>query len=103
MKHFIKSWECLIEDQNILHPKREVCSRRRYLESFAIEKVCLKTSPEHQFVSNLFLVKKENGNNRPVINLKSLNQFIPHHYFNMESLQSIRDIDLKSAYFCIPL
>ena len=59
-------------------------------------------------MSNLFL-----GRNRPFINFENLNQYIPHHYFKMESLQSLRDIlkhgnvmcklDLKKAYFCIPL
>ena len=59
-------------------------------------------------MSNLFL-----GTNRPFINFENLNQYIPHHHFKMESLQSLRDIlkhgsvmcklDLKKAYFCIPL
>ena len=53
---------------------------------------------------------KEDGCNRTV---KNLNQYIPHHYFKTESLNSLRDIlkqgnfmcklDLKDAYFCIPL
>ena len=54
------------------------------------------------------------GDNRPVINLKNLNQYIPpQHHFKMESLQSLRDIHkqgdfmpklgLNDAYFCIPL
>ena len=72
-----------------------------------------KVSAKSQFVSNLFLVKKKDRGNRPVINLKNLNQYIPHHHFKMESPQSLRDIlkqgdficklDLKDAYFCITL
>ena len=72
-----------------------------------------KVFAKGQFVSNLFLVKKKDWGSRPVINLKNLNQCIPHHHFKMESLQSLRDIlkqsdfifklVLKDAYFCIPL
>ena len=84
------------------------------MKKVAIEKVHLKKiSPKSQLVSNLFIVKKMDGGNRPVINLKNLNQCIPQHHFKMESLKSLRDIlkqndvtcklDLKDAYFCIPL
>ena len=87
---------------------------RNLLKKVAIEKVHLKKiSPKSQLVSNLFIVKKMDGGNRPVINLKNLNQCIPQHHFKMESLKSLRDIlkqndvtcklDLKDAYFCIPL
>ena len=81
------------------------------LKNIAVEKVHMKkVSAKSQFVKNLFLVMKEDGCNRTV---KNLNQYIPHHYFKTESLNSLRDIlkqgnficklDLKDAYFCIPL
>ena len=81
------------------------------LKNIAVEKVHMKkVSAKSQFVSNLLLVMKEDGCNRTV---KNLNQYIPHHYFKTESLNSLRDIlkqgnfmyklDLKDAYFCIPL
>ena len=67
-----------------------------------------------QFLSSLFLVeKKEAGCFRPVINLKSLNQYIPYEHFKMESLSLLKDIlqpgdfmckvDLKVPYFAVPL
>jgi len=66
-----------------------------------------------QFLSNLFLVKKKGGGNRPVINLKSLNTFIPYQHFKMEGLHMLKDLlkegdfmcklDLKDAYFIIPI
>ena len=51
--------------------------------------------------------------NRPVINLKALNSFIPYSYFKMEGLHLLKDllrennfmckVGLKVAYFCVPL
>ena len=84
------------------------------LKKVAIEKSHMKeVFAKNQFVSNLFLMKKKDGGSRPVINLKNLNQYIPHHHFKMERLQPLRDIlkqgnlmwklVLKDAYFCIPL
>ena len=65
------------------------------------------------FFSSLFLVPKKNGGTRPVFNLKGLNEFIPHHHFKMEGIQTLKDIlskddwmtkvDLKDAYFAIPI
>ena len=62
---------------------------------------------------NIFLVRKKDGGNRPVINLKKLNKFLPYHHLKMEGLQSLKylldqgdflcKIDLKDAYFAIPL
>ena len=66
-----------------------------------------------QFLSSLFLVPKRNGNSRPVINLKELNVFLKYDHFKMEGIHLLRDllqpqdwlgkIDLKNAYFVIPV
>ena len=65
------------------------------------------------FYSSLFLVPKKDGGMRPVINLKSLNEFVIPHHFKMEGLHTLKDIlrrgdwmtkvDLKDAYFTIPI
>ena len=75
--------------------------------------VHLVHSKDSQFLSNLFLVPKKDGGNRPVINLKALNSFIPYSHFKMEGLHLLKDllrennfmckVDLKDAYFCVPL
>ena len=80
------------------------------LRKAAIQQV--KTEPG-EFLSNLFLVNKKDGGHRPVINLKFLNSFIPYQHFKMEGMHLIKDllqehdflikIDLKDAYFGIPL
>ena len=66
-----------------------------------------------QFLSNLFLIEKMDGGNRPVINLTNPNKFIPSEHFKMEGLYCLdffleKDnflckIDLKEAYFSVPL
>lgn len=66
-----------------------------------------------QFISNLFLVEKKDGGNRPVINLKQSNKIIPYLHFKMEDLVLLKEmlspadymckIDLKDAYFAVPL
>ena len=66
-----------------------------------------------EFVSNLFLEKKKDGGQRPVVNLKQLNAFIPYCHFKMEGLQNLKymlqkgdyiyKLDLKDAYFWVPL
>ena len=80
------------------------------LEQGAVQKA---KEMKDQFLSNLFLVSKKGGGNRPVINLKNLNSIISYLDFKMEGLHLLKDllkekdfmckIDLKDAYFCVPL
>ena len=44
------------------------------------------------FVSNLFLVPKKGGGQRPVINLKHLNQFVMYEHFKMENIHMLRTL-----------
>lgn len=65
------------------------------------------------FYSTLFLVPKKNGQMRPVINLKCLNQWVDAPHFKMEGIATLKDllkardwmvkVDLKDAYFTIPI
>ena len=80
------------------------------LRKGAIQKV---RSQRDQFLSNLFLVEKKEGGNRPVINLKNLNAYLPYLHFKMAGPHLLKvmlqekdylcKVDLKDAYFCIPL
>lgn len=66
-----------------------------------------------EFISNLFLVPKPNGNFRPVINLKQLNEFVCYEKFKQETLNFVLELiqpndwfislDLQSAYWSIPI
>ena len=44
----------------------------------------LQGEGEQRFLSTLFLVPKKGGEQRPVLNLKPLNQKIPYEHFKME-------------------
>ena len=80
------------------------------LEKGPIQKV---VPTKVQFLSNLFLTEKKDGGNRAVINLKNISKFIPGEHFKMEGLRCLKflpekdnlqcKIDLKEAYFSVPL
>ena len=65
------------------------------------------------FISSMFIVPKKDGGNRPVINLKPLNQFLVYEHFKMEGIHMLRDllkqddylvkIDLKDAYLTVAI
>ena len=66
----------------------------------------------HQrFVSSIFRVPKTGGGQRPVVNLRPLNPFIPYEHFKMEGIPMLKDllrkgdfmvkIDLKDPYFTV--
>lgn len=53
-----------------------------------------------QFLSNIFLVKKSNGTNRFILNLKSLNKFITAPHFKLEDYRTAMRLMSKHAYMC---
>ncbi len=79
------------------------------------QKGATELSPPQQlgFYSHMFLVPKQNGQWRPVIDLKALNVCLEIPTFHMETLESIRaamrqgdwtvSIDLSDAYFHVPI
>lgn len=68
---------------------------------------------EGQFLSSIFLIKKSNGKNRFILNLKSLNKFIYTPHFKLEDYRTAMrllskdafmcSLDLKDAYFSISI
>ena len=44
------------------------------------------------FVSTIFLVPKKRGGQRPVANLRALNQFLSYEHFKMEGIHMLRDL-----------
>ena len=60
--------------------------------------VQLVTTQQDQFVSQVFLVPKKDGSQRPVVNLRSLNYLIAKKKFKMEGARSIRDLIRKGDW-----
>ena len=68
---------------------------------------------DDQFTSTVFLIQKENGDYRPIINLRALNRFLGKESFKMEGRQVVKSLlqqgdfmmklDLKDAYYAIPI
>ena len=79
---------------------------------FKVAVVETRLSPD-SYVSKIFLVEKKDGGQRPVINLKDLNQFVKQEHFKMEGLHLLPDLlqpgdwmtkmDLKDAYLQVPI
>ena len=62
-----------------------------------IQKQAIHLVSEHDyntgFVSSLFVIPKKEGGQRPVFNLRLLNQFIKYEHFKMEGIYMLRDLD----------
>ena len=79
----------------------------------AIHQVPTHAPLNEGFISSMFIVPKKDGGNRPVINLKPLNQFLVYEHFKKEGIHMLRDllkqddylvkIDLKDAYLTVPI
>lgn len=54
---------------------------------------------EAGFVSSLFMVPKKGGGQRPVINLKGLNNYLEYFHFKMEGIQMLRDLLRKRRLY----
>ena len=137
--HFYKNWEILTKDRWILetvrgyqinflseptqcwrpHPPQFNLSQTRLIQQEVEELqkkgavIELSPSPKGGFFSTLFLVPKKDGGQRPVVNLKALNNFVQTPHFKMEGIHTLKNllragdwltkVDLKDAYFAIPI
>ena len=70
---------------------------KKMLKKGAIRKV---QPSKWEFVSNIFLVKKKDWDQRPAINLKQLNACIPYCHFKMEGLQKLKYMLQEGDYMC---
>ena len=66
-----------------------------------------------EFISTIFLREKKDGTFRMILNLKDFNKWVNYNHFKMDSIQTcvqlmkpycyLGSIDLKDAYFSIPI
>ena len=86
------------------------CEIEKLLQKGAVKETCHTPG---EFISNMFLRPKKDGSFRPIINLRGLNKFVKYKHFKMETIRSalhlirpdcfMASIDLKDAYFSIPI
>ena len=125
LKFFYSNWAKLTQDLNILNTvqgfeipllKNTVQGKspnppalnqeqsklvKEKLKEMLLEGVIQPVSPcKNQYLCNLFLVSKRDGGNRPVVNLKYLNNFIPHQHFKMNRLNLLQTILQKGYCMC---
>lgn len=96
----------IAEDQG----KRYKESLQKLLTVGCIEYCC---PIEGQFISSYFLIKKPNGEDRFILNLKKLNTFIQAPHFKLEDHRTVlkllnkgyflSKIDLKDAYYLVSI
>ena len=61
------------------------------------------------FISNIFLVPKDEERWRLILNLKSLNEFVAYEHFKMEDIRCVKDLLSRGDHMqagskrCIPL
>ena len=140
LKHCLTNWELITSDPWVLetvrglklnflsppyqaHPPHQVSQTEQTKQLINLEiqgmlaKGAVQLVPPSQagqkFLSTLFLVPKKGGGQRPVVNLRLLNHFLPYEHFKLEGIHMLRDllrkgdylikIDLKDAYFTVPL
>lgn len=93
-----------VEDRNFTRAIKEL------LMLGAIEACC---PVEGQFLSSYFLVPKQDGSYRFVLNLKNLNEFLQTDHFKMKDWRTavkivnrkdfMAKVDLKNAYYSLPV
>ena len=139
LTHYLINWSAITQDQWVLNtvqgyqidfvamPHQEslptpphYTSEQVTLIQEEVSKLLLKQAilitehpSERDFYSNIFLVPKKDGGQRPVINLKALNSFVHPEHFKMEGIHTVKDllgqgdwltkVDLKDAYFAITI
>ena len=138
LQHFLSNWQLLNRDQYIsemvvgiqipftifphqsrvppptFHNQSEKVAIDQEISDMLQKGAIQVVSPMNgEFLSPVFLVKKKDGGNRPVINLKELNSYVTYQHFKMEGLYLLKHliqigdwmikIDLKDAYFTVPV
>ena len=58
----------------------------------SILKVC---QSKGDFLSSLFLISQKDVKNKPVVNLRDLNRFIPYKYFKVEGLHCLKYVEKR--------
>lgn len=128
MKYYSNEWEKITADSNILdivkHCKIEFIDNIRPCQSKApfqnifngketevidieiqnllkIGAIKKAQNEKHIFLSTIFVRPKKNGEFRVILNLKSLNKFIPYKHFKMDTFESALYLVSKDTFFWV--
>lgn len=124
---FIKNWEKVSSDQNILNqvkgfkrnfvqvpfqnfePKEIELSQKKkdildveiktMVEKKAVEIVTSSLDPENQFFSHHLFDPKRWGS-RPIFNLKQLNQWVKYEHFKIEGFFKVKSVMKMGDFMC---
>ena len=69
---------------------------RSFLSKGAVNKI---SEREKGFVSGIFVIPKNSGGLRPIINLKGLNKFVKYQHFKMEGISVLKDMVREGDFF----
>ena len=125
VKHFVKNWQRLTNDPMILDivngyeipfilPPRQsrlpnLCQLTKEASDLVDQEVqdmlrkgaiVFSDPKDDQFLSSLSLLKKKDGENPPVVNLKNLNRNIPYQPFRVEGLFLLNEMMLLGDEMC---
>ena len=138
IQYFLSNWQNITQDEWVLNTikgyrieflrkpyqhrkppqltfteKEEECMQAEIQSMLDKQAISRAGESSENFYSQMFLVPKKDGRQRPVINLKRLNQSVKTEHFKMEGIHMLKDllragdwmakIDLKDAYFMIPI
>ena len=92
--------------------EREVITAE--IKKLLAKRVLELTSPEPgQIISPIFLIPKQDGTHRMILNLKHFNNYVTYRHFKMDTLSTVTQLmspqcfmaslDLKDAYYSIPI
>ena len=88
------------EPQEINFSNQEKATISLEVENFFKKGTVEQVLPQKdQFMSNIFIVKKKDGCNKSVVDVKELRQYSPFVNFKMDSLKSLKTLT-KSEYMC---
>ena len=138
VSHFLPNWQAITQDKWVLDTikgyrieflgnpcqkgkppqlsfteKEEECMQEEIQSMLDKQAISVAGASSESFFSQMFLVPKKDGRQRPVTNFKRLNQSVKTEHFKMEGIHMLKDllragdwmakIDLKDAYFMIPI
>ena len=87
-----KPYQTKLPNPQVLNHEHSNLVREKVKEMLLKGEIQKVTQCRNQYISNIFLISKKDGGNRPVINLKHLNNFIPCQRFKMEGLNLLQSM-----------